>query len=205
AGLVSAEELSVHGTLVKARAATQSLEAIQPRIRLEQYLARDRQHDEANHHGDEPPGENRPAAAGSAPRRDPQARDPIRRNETVRNATHRSKSDPDARLYAKGSQQEAKLRYMVHNLMDARSGVILEACATRCSGPAEREAALEMVRSVKRMGLDPGYLLGDGNYTAGAFLSELLELGVEPLVPIQGEIEPLPCWQRRTFDLDRKR
>src|SRR5690606_39500826 len=73
------------------------------------------------------------------------------------------------------------------------------------SGTAEREAALEMVRSVKRMGLDPGYLLGDGNYTAGAFLSELLELGVEPLVPIQGEIEPLPCWQRRTLDLDRKR
>src|SRR5690606_25004873 len=29
-----------------------------------------------------------------------------------------SKTDPDARLYAKGSHQEAKLRYMVHNLMD---------------------------------------------------------------------------------------
>src|SRR5690606_4280915 len=96
---------------------------------------------------------------------------------------------------AKGSHQEAKLRYMVHNLMDVRSGVILEACATRCSGTAEREAALEMVRSVKRMGLDPGYLLGDGNYTAGAFLSELLELGVELLV-VYGNLG-LRVWPRK--------
>ena len=205
AGLVSADVLAVDGTLVKARAATKSLEAIQPPICLEEYLARVRKQDEANHDGDEPPGDNPPAATGSASRKHRKAGDPNFRNETFRNATHRSKTDPDARLYAKGSHQEAKLRYMVHNLMDVRSGVILEACATRCSGTAEREAALEMVRSVKRMGLDPGYLLGDGNYTAGAFLSELLELGVEPLVPIQGEIEPLPCWQRRTFDLDRKR
>ncbi len=88
--------------------------------------------------------------------------------------------------------------------MDVRLGVILEACATPCSVTTPLEAALEMVRSVKRLGLDPGYLLG--NFTASDWCrSELLELGVEPLVPIQGEIEPLPCWQRRTFDLDRKR
>src|SRR5690554_1370209 len=147
AGLVSADVLAVDGTLVKARAATKSLEAIQPPICLEEYLARVRKQDEANHDGDEPPGDNPPAATGSASRKHRKAGDPNFRNETFRNATHRSKTDPDARLYAKGSHQEAKLRYMVHNLMDVRSGVILEACATRCSGTAEREAALEMVRS----------------------------------------------------------
>ncbi len=76
AGLVSADVLAVDGTLVKARAATKSLEAIPTPICLEEYLARVRKQDEANHDGDEPPGDNPPAATGSASRKHRKAGDP---------------------------------------------------------------------------------------------------------------------------------
>ena len=88
AGLVSADVLAVDGTLVKARAATKSLEAIQPPICLEEYLARVRKQDEANHDGDEPPGTTRlrppvPPCQASEGRR------PQLPHARSRNATHR--------------------------------------------------------------------------------------------------------------------
>lgn len=204
AGLVSGEILAVDGTLVKARAATRSLDALEPPISLEAYLKRVKESDEAEEEKTDPPEDSAPPTTGSeTPNR--KAGDPNFRNEKFTNATHRSKTDPDARLYSKGSHQEAELRFMVHNLMDTQSCVILEAGASRCSGTAERLAALQMIPAVQRMGLNLRYLLGDGNYAAGGFLRDLLALGIEPLVPIQGEIEPLPTWQRRTFNLDRMR
>jgi len=205
AGLVSGDVLAVDGTLVKARAATKSLEEIPPPIPFEEYLDRIKEQDGQSGDGGDTPKDGPPPACGSTTPERRKAGDPNFRNEKFSNATHRSKTDPDARLYTKGAHQEAQLRYMVHNLMDVGSCVIVEAGATRCSTAAEREAALEMLLSVKRMGLNPGYLLGDGNYTAGQFLCDLMELGVEPLVPIRGEGEPMPTWKRRTFNLDQMR
>ena len=45
------------------------------------------------------------------------------------NATHRSVTNPDARLYKKSKGQEAYLRYLVHNVVDVTSGVILSTLA----------------------------------------------------------------------------
>ncbi len=39
------------------------------------------------------------------------------------NQTHRSTSDPDARLYRKGKGKESKLSYLVHDLIDTKSRV----------------------------------------------------------------------------------
>src|SRR5256885_14117886 len=55
---------------------------------------------------------------------------------------HASTTDPDARLYRKGPDKEARLCFMGHALMENRNGLIIGAVTTRASGHAERLAAL---------------------------------------------------------------
>src|SRR4051812_8857344 len=61
------------------------------------------------------------------------------------NETHASTTDPDARLYRKGSSQAAKLSYMGHALMENRHGLVVGATLTPATGTAEREAAIKMI------------------------------------------------------------
>ncbi|CEP69218.1 Uncharacterized [Moorella glycerini] len=62
------------------------------------------------------------------------------------NATHRSTTDPEARLFRKGPGKEAKLSYLAHDLLDVRSGIIVDAMATLANGALARAAALEMLK-----------------------------------------------------------
>lgn len=64
--------------------------------------------------------------------------------EARSNATHRSTTDPQARLYKKGGQP-AKLCYMGHALMENRHGLAVDGGVTLATGTAEREAALAML------------------------------------------------------------
>ena len=48
------------------------------------------------------------------------------RGEKLSNSTHRSVTDPDARLMRKGAGKESKLVFMAHALMDNRHGLIAE-------------------------------------------------------------------------------
>lgn len=65
--------------------------------------------------------------------------------ETRRNDTHHSTTDPDARLYKKGSGHEAKLAYLGHLLTENRHGLIVDTAVTAASGTAERDAAIVML------------------------------------------------------------
>ena len=56
------------------------------------------------------------------------------RGQKRSNETHRSTTDPDARLYRKGPGMEAKLCFIGHGLMENRSGLIVDARLTRVSG-----------------------------------------------------------------------
>lgn len=67
------------------------------------------------------------------------------KGEKRSNETHRSKSDPDAKLYRKGPGLEAKLCFIGHDLMENRSGLV-DARLTRVLGHVQRLAALEMIR-----------------------------------------------------------
>ena len=66
-------------------------------------------------------------------------------DEKRSNETHASTTDPDARLYRKGSSQAAKLSYMGHALMENRHGLVVGATLTPATGTAEREAAIKMI------------------------------------------------------------
>jgi transposase len=86
------------------------------------------------------------------------------RGEKRTNDTHRSKTDPDAKLYRKGHGQEARLGYLGHVLMENRNGLIVDAMLTQADGTAERDAALLMLhrqsrklRRVMSVGADKAY------------------------------------------------
>jgi transposase len=103
------------------------------------------------------------------------------RGEKRSNQTHRSTTDPDARLYRKGPGMEAKLCYIGHGLMENRSGLIVDARLTRVSGHAERLAALDMIQGFAdrpravTLGADKGY-------DAAEFVEELRTINVRPHV-----------------------
>ena len=99
------------------------------------------------------------------------------RGEKRSNKTHRSATDPDARLYRKGPGMEAKLCFIGHGLMENRSGLIVDARLTRVSGHAERLAALDMVRHFADRPV--AITLGaDKSYDAAEFIEGLRAMNV---------------------------
>ena len=84
------------------------------------------------------------------------------RGERRSNDTHRSTTDPDARLARKGKGKEAKLCFGAHVLMDNREGLVVDVRLTPAGGASERDAALEMLEAVPgagriTVGADRGY------------------------------------------------
>ncbi len=96
------------------------------------------------------------------------------------NETHESRSDPEARLYKKGSGQEAQLAYLGHVLMENRNGLVMSACVSPATGTAEREAALAMLVDLP---LGRRLTLGaDKAYDVKEFVQQLREYPVTPHV-----------------------
>jgi transposase len=103
------------------------------------------------------------------------------KGEKRSNQTHRSTTDPDARLYRKGPGMEAKLCFIGHGLMENRSGLIVDARLTRVSGHAERLAALDMIEGFAER--PRAVTLGaDKGYDAADFVEELRAINVRPHV-----------------------
>jgi transposase len=97
------------------------------------------------------------------------------------NETHASTSDPEARLYRKGSGKEAKLCFIGHALMENRNGLFVNACLTQADGHAERIAALHMIEP--RADWPKAITLGaDKAYDAEDFVNELRAMKVTPHV-----------------------
>lgn len=160
-GLVSAEHFSVDGTLLQAWA---SLKSVQPIADATATVAEAASDDDPDNPSVDFHGERR------------------------RNATHRSVTDPEARLARRGAGQPAVLAYAGHALLEHRSGLCVAAMVTPATGTAEREAALAMLTRVRRRHrrLHPRTLAADKGYDAGPFLRALEEQhGVVPHVAIQ--------------------
>jgi len=95
------------------------------------------------------------------------------------NQTHQSITDPDARLYRKGLGKEARLSYMGHALMDNLHGLAVGALLTTATGKAEGEAALAMVKKVRRRGTTVG---ADKWYDQAPVVTVLRRWGITPHV-----------------------
>ena len=109
------------------------------------------------------------------------------------NETHRSTTDPEARLARKSNATAAKLCYTGHLLMEHRSALIVDAELTEATGYAERDTALEMLRRLpprKRRRT----VAGDKGYDTVQFVADVRELGITP------HVAPNTTRQRSTID-----
>ena len=93
----------------------------------------------ASHKSFKPKGTDRP------PPDDPKNPTVNFHGQMRRNDTHQSTTDPDARLYKKGTGHEAKLAYLGHLLTENRHGFIIDTAVTDASGTGERDAAITML------------------------------------------------------------
>lgn len=95
------------------------------------------------------------------------------------NQTHRSTTDPESRLSRKAHGHEAKLGYVGELLMENRHGLVVDACAVRATGTAERDAALALLAGLPARRVTVG---GDKAYDQRPFLRAARALQVTPHV-----------------------
>ena len=151
--LLSREHFSMDGTLIEAAASLKSLRPLEEQ------------------EGGEPP----PAGGG--------------RNQSVDfhgqrrgNETHRSTTDPEARLARKGNGKEARLCYAGHSLAENRHGLIAQCELTQASGTAEREAGLRLLAKERARRGGRMSVGADKGYDTQSFVAGVRELGVTPHV-----------------------
>lgn len=103
------------------------------------------------------------------------------RGEKRSNGTHRSVTDPDARMAKKNPGSKAMLAYQASVLMENRQGIIVQTDVRAPGYHAERDAALEMVtwleprRGHRTLGADKGYDTED-------FIADIRRLRITPHV-----------------------
>lgn len=113
------------------------------------------------------------------------------RGQTRRNETHRSTTDPDARLARKGKGKEAKLAYGVSVLMENRHGLIVDVEVHAPTGTGEREAALVMLERQRRRRGHPKSVGADKGYHTKAFVDALWMQCITPhIAMIEGKRTP---------------
>ncbi len=102
------------------------------------------------------------------------------KGEKRSNETHRSTTDPDARLYKKTKGTESKLAYLGHVMMENRNGLAVNARISRANGTAERQAAIDML---EEMPSESRVTVGaDKAYDTKEFVRELRKRNVTPHV-----------------------
>jgi transposase len=96
------------------------------------------------------------------------------------NRTHRSSTDPEARLYRKSVGHEAKLCHMAHAICENRHGLVMGVGLTEASGRAECAAAIEMIDRMRARSISPSTLGADRGYDSGPWMIALESRGVTP-------------------------
>lgn len=155
------EHFSVDGTLIESYASLKSVEPI----------------DGPKDPDGTPPAGGRTDGNGFKPRNP----DVDFHGQKRTNATHRSATDPEARLYRKSAGQETKLRHLGHALGENRHGLIVGVTVTEANGTAERAAAVDLVDAFRDLaGWDPTTLGLDKGYDSGDLFLTLEARGIEP-------------------------
>lgn len=98
------------------------------------------------------------------------------------NATHRSVTDPEARLMRKSAAHPAKLQYAAHVLMENRNGLIVDTELSTATGTAERDTAIELLGRLSGAGTKRRTLGVDKGYDTAAFVEACRNLKVTPHV-----------------------
>ena len=98
------------------------------------------------------------------------------------NKTHRSTTDPEARLLRKGKGKEARLSFMGHALMENRNGLLVDFQLTQATGTAERDAVPDLLDAAVERGFHPQTLGSDKNDDPADRVADQRVRGVTPHV-----------------------
>jgi transposase len=177
AGLISEEHFSIDGSLIQSHASLKSLRHIEEIKRA----AEERERSKG--------GKSKDGGDGGGAYKDSNAWVDFK-GQKRSNTTHRSTTDPEARLYTKSSGQAALLHHSMHVLMENRHGLGVDIRIGKADGYAERKCALKMLDRVKRkFGIEPATLGADKGYDTEDFLLALRERGIEPHVACKSRKE----------------
>jgi len=106
------------------------------------------------------------------------------RGEKRSNATHRSTTDPDARIATKSNKETSVPGYTVNGIMENRNRILMGIGVEVFRGPAsEREGGLSLLeRAKRRLKLRPKTIGADKGYFEKKFIKGLFRRCVEPHV-----------------------
>jgi transposase len=120
---------------------------------------------------------------------EPAARGTGARGRKLLRDTHESTTDAEARLYRKSSSGAVVPSDLGHVIAENRNGLVVAAMATEAGNAAEREAALKMLKRVKRR--KRATLGADKSYQQETFVRGLR---AEQVAPHVAEYAPNPKW-----------
>lgn len=160
-GLVSADHFSADGTLIQSYASLKSLRPIDPKTG--EFI-------DDGDDDDTPKGRNALVDF---------------KGQKRSNDTHRSTTDPEARLYRKGDGQPALLSHSAHAITENRHGLIVAVEVDQADGRAERRSVEVMLDEMNRRSVYPQTIGADKGYDDGAFITRLAQRGIDPHVAIK--------------------
>lgn len=166
-GLLTGKHLTVDSTYIKANASFKSLEPIVVDITAKEYIEKVTKDNPVN---DEPwePGVDYP-----------------HRGQKISNDTHRSKTDPDARLSRKSFKAPTDLYYSATYLMDNKSRIIVGTDIGQPDKKTDCDNAIKQIQMTKwRHKLKPESIGADKGYAAGEFIHSLINEDIQPHIPI---------------------
>ncbi len=149
-GLVTGHHVSQDGTLARANCSFRSIESITVASTPKQYrecVAKENPVPNDAGPAEQSTDRTPPAESANDAGRNPAANF---RGERRHNKTHRSVSDPDARLARRSDGLGPYPGYHVHYTMDNKSRFLLAVETTRAEGRPELEAGLAMLVRLKR-------------------------------------------------------
>jgi transposase len=126
------------------------------------------------------------------PKPDPPARGTGARGRKLLRDTHQSKTDAEARLFKRSGAAEARPSYLGHVLTENRNGLVVEAMVSESGQRAEREAALRLLRRLRRGGR--ATLGADKAYQEEHFIAALREQNITPHVAEYADSKHWPNW-----------
>jgi len=166
-GLLRGKHLTVDSTYVKANASFKSLEPIVVEMNSREYMGQVKK---------ENPVEDKAWEPG---------KDYPHKGKRISNSTHRSRTDPEARLGRKSYKSSTELYYSATYLMDNKSRIVVGIDVGKPDLKTDCKKAIEQIRRAKwRHRIKPKSVGADKGYSSGAFLNDLLKEKIQPHIPI---------------------
>lgn len=191
AGLIKGKHVTVDGTQIMANASVKSLEPLVVPYSPREYIEKLRREDAE-------PVDSTPdkPSDGSRPRID-HPEDKNFRGQKLSNQTHRSRTDPEARLFRKSNGQDTALSFIGMYLADTHSRVVLAIQAGTPGIHTESSMTVDMLDSLDPKLREPIKILcGDAHYGNTALHCDLADRNITPHTPLlfKDTLESMPTW-----------